>query len=343
MFVRYNDKKNILIEVQTEKISSTIKMMKILGFMVVFVFIFGIDIPQVDCVHVSINTSIGQINGFTKDTSFNGNTYHVDKFLGIPYAEPPTGQLRFARPVIKSKFTRPFDATRFGPACPQDPEQMKLWIPGDPYISEDCLSLNIFRPSATNQSLLPVMIWLHGGAYVIGQSSIYSAENLVGFTNVIVVTINYRLGPLGFLATGDNTARGNYGLWDQQLAMQWVHNHIASFGGDRTKITLFGESAGGASAIYQAFYPPNKNLFRRLITESGVSLAPWAYGDKMKLGEYTRKLGKMLGCPTLQNVLLLECLRSRPYEYIIKYSRVGTPEEELFRPEWVPVVDNEFV
>ncbi|KAK3098243.1 hypothetical protein FSP39_017561 [Pinctada imbricata] len=176
------------------------------------------------------------------------------------------------------------------------------------------------------------MIWLHGGAYVIGQSSIYSVENLVAYTNIIVVTLNYRLGPLGFLCTDDNTVSGNHGLWDQHLAIRWVHDNIASFGGDTQRVTLFGESAGGASAIYQAFYPPNNNLFQRLITESGVSLAPWAYGDKKKLGQYTRKLGEILGCKGQNNSAIVECLRNKPYSELISKSRVGTPEEELFRP-----------
>ncbi|XP_021356319.1 cholinesterase 1-like [Mizuhopecten yessoensis] len=221
-----------------------------------------------------------------------------------------------------------------------------MWIPGETYYSEDCLTLNIFVPEATSPigGKLPVMLWIHGGAYAIGQSAIYSGENLAAFGDVIVVTVNYRLGALGFLATHDDDVRGNYGLWDQHLAMQWVHNNIRSFGGNPEEVTLFGESAGAASTVYQAMYPGNRGLMKRIISESGSANSAWAFQSRDNSARYTTLLGKSLGCPNLTNTMaVVTCLRGKPFQDIIDHSRVGTLKETLFRTEFAPVVDNEIV
>lgn len=293
--------------------------------------------------HVYVHSSAGNIIGLLKTSTFKSTVYRINTFLGIPYAEPPLGNLRFSKPVKKARFSVPFSANQYGPACPQKPELAKQWIPGKPYILEDCLSLNVFVPANANTSNLPVMVWFHGGAFVIGQSSIYDASNLSGFGNVVVVTANYRLGPIGFLATDDDTSKGNYGLWDQRMVIQWVHDNIASFGGDPHRVTLFGESAGGASSFYQAMYPPNKGLIHRIISESGTAICPWAYGDKSTVGRFAKLLGLKLNCSIATNSELLSCLRTKPYEDLISNAQVGTQEDEIYRPEWTPVVDNEFI
>uniref|UniRef100_K1QHR6 Carboxylic ester hydrolase n=1 Tax=Magallana gigas TaxID=29159 RepID=K1QHR6_MAGGI len=187
------------------------------------------------------------------------------------------------------------------------------------------------------------MVWFHGGAFVMGSSSFFDASNLSGFGNVVVVTANYRLGPIGFLATDDDTSKGNYGLWDQHMVIQWVHDNIAFFGGDPHRVTLFGESAGGASSFYQAMYPPNKGLIHRIISESGTAICPWAYGEKATVGRFAKFLGLKLNCSIATNSELLSCLRTKPYEDLISNAQVGTQEDEIYRPEWTPVVDNEFI
>lgn len=303
--------------------------------------IFWTDLVISQQASVHVHSNAGDVIGTTKTTSFTSVRYNIDTFLGIPYAEPPIGNLRFAKPVKKAHFAHAFSATQYGPACPQRPEMAQQWLPGKPFISEDCLTLNIFAPAHGHN--LPVMIWFHGGAFVIGQSSIYDASTLSGFGNVVIVTVNYRLGPIGFLATDDDTSKGNYGLWDQQMALQWVHDNIRSFGGDPNLVTLFGESAGGASTFLQALYPKNKGLFKRIISESGTAMCPWAYSERNTVGRFSKLLGLRLNCSIATNAELLKCLRSKPFEDLITNAQVGTKEDEIYRPEWAPVVDGEFI
>ncbi|EKG10577.1 Carboxylesterase type B [Macrophomina phaseolina MS6] len=182
----------------------------------------------------------------------NTNVPEVDQFLGIPYAQPPLGPLRFAPPApytLGSPRTIT-NATTYGPACLQDRALEK-----SNGLSEDCLTLNIFRPATGHkrpQPLLPVLVFIYGGANLGGQSQHYHAQNLVAHalhntaTPVVAVTLNYRTGYLGFGVNTLFAARGllNTGLMDQRAALQWLQNHIARFGGDPAKITLFGQSSG---------------------------------------------------------------------------------------------------
>ncbi|XP_033763107.1 neuroligin-4, X-linked-like [Pecten maximus] len=296
----------------------------------------------------AVTSSAGSIIGFSGLSNFNGRGMgtKVWKYLGIPYAHPPIGERRFRKPVPVTNFLTAFKAFNFGPACPQNTFMASKWIPGETTYSEDCLTLNIFVPEVTssNTSKLPVMIWIHGGAYAIGQSGIYSGENLAAFGDVIVVTMNYRLGPFGFLATHDDETKGNYGLWDQHLAIKWVHNNIGPFGGNAAEVTLFGESAGAASAVYHAMYPGNRGLIKRIISQSGSPDSAWAFQNLDDSARYTALIGKSLGCPDLTNTAaVVKCLRGKPFQDIINHSRVGALNETLFRPEFVPVIDNEIV
>ena len=192
----------------------------------------------------------------------------ADEFLGIPYAAPPTGALRWAPPQPAAHWSGTRPATSFAPHCPQSASPFGLAS-----TSEDCLFLNVFRP-AHGPANRPVMVWIHGGALVTGESDGYDPANLVR-RGVVVVTINYRLGALGFLADGALAAQpggpaGNYGLMDQQAALRWVHRNIARFGGDPHNVTIFGESAGGLSVLSQVVSPGARGLFQRAIVESGA-------------------------------------------------------------------------
>jgi para-nitrobenzyl esterase len=190
----------------------------------------------------------------------------VDEFLGIPYAAPPVGALRWQPPQPAASWSGVRDATQFAPHCPQAASPF-----GQASTSEDCLFLNVFTPSHQRAGS-PVMVWIHGGALVTGESDDYNPAKLVE-DGVTVVTINYRLGALGFLAhpalADANGQSGDYGLMDQQAALRWVQRNIASFGGNPHNVTIFGESAGGLSTLSQVASPQARGLFERAIVESG--------------------------------------------------------------------------
>ena len=191
------------------------------------------------------------------------------EFLGIPYAAPPVGALRWQPPRPAAPWHGTRAATSYAPHCPQPPGSF-----GRASTSEDCLYLNVFTPAASKARNLPVMVWVHGGSLRTGESDDYNPAGLVR-DGVVVVTINYRLGALGFLADSALASHpggpaGNYGLMDQQAALRWVQRNIRGFGGNPGKVTLFGESAGGLSTLAQLVSPGARGLFQRAIVESGA-------------------------------------------------------------------------
>ncbi len=235
----------------------------------------------------------------------------TDQFLGIPYATPPVGPLRWRPPQPAAPWHGIRDATTYAPHCPQPPSFF-----GVASTSENCLYLNVFRPTGTaNARNLPVMVWIHGGALVVGESDDYNPAALVA-RGVIVVTINYRIGVLGFLAhpalaSYPGGPSGNYGLMDQQAALRWVQRNIRNFGGDPRNVTLFGESAGGLSVLSQLVSPGARGLFARAIVESGtyaLTQAPLAGAEAA--GE---AFAAQVGCASQTAA----CLRSLPVSTIV--------------------------
>ena len=284
---------------------------------------------------VSVKTSVGKIVGKVENVQFDGRNYIVKVFLGIPYAEAPVGNKRLMKPVPKAPFKSPYAAYQYGAACLQRSDGVVgKYIP----MSEDCLFLNIFVPEISGSSLskLPVMIWIHGGAFVGGTSQYYPGETLSAFGEVIVVTINYRLAHLGFLRT--NEGETNFGLWDQHTAIKWVNENIGSFGGDVNNITIFGESAGSSSVVYQSLFPGNKGLFHRVIAESGSITSPWAYStDKHTVGIFLN-FTEETGC-TGKHEAKMMCLRSKSTDEIALVMNSPT----LTFNDVVPSLDNAFV
>jgi para-nitrobenzyl esterase len=218
---------------------------------------------------VTVETPSGCLAGARKGA--------IASFKGIPFAKPPIGPLRWRLPEPAEPWTGIRDATRFAPTCPQAPTQVEALMGatvGEQ--SEDCLYLNVWTPGC-DDARRPVMVWIHGGAFVLGAGShgIYNGKHLAG-RDVVVVTINYRLGAFGFLALSPATGgrapgTGAEGLADQILALDWVRRNIAAFGGDPANVTIFGESAGGMSVATLLASPPARGLFHKAIAQSGAA------------------------------------------------------------------------
>ena len=243
---------------------------------------------------LEVQTKLGKVAGKQEG--------QIRAFLGIPFAAPPVGPLRWREPMPAAKWSGIRQATKFGPHCMQAPffEDMIFRDPGP---SEDCLTLNIWTPAKDKSAKLPVMVWIYGGGYQGGSTSEARQDGAVLATNgVIVVTMNYRLGIFGFFAhpaltaESPNKASGNYGLLDHTAALRWVRENIAAFGGDPSNVTLFGESAGSFAVSTHMASPIDKGLFQKAIGESGGALSSATLGIKpraeveQKDAEFARKV-----------------------------------------------------
>lgn len=214
----------------------------------------------------------------------------VDVWLGIPYAAPPVGDLRWRAPQPVKPWRKTRAADTYGPSCYQ---------PSVEPVSEDCLTVNVYRPKDA-KGPLPVMVWIHGGAFVRGGSKLYPMQGLAA-QGIVGVSLNYRLGRLGFFAhpavAEAGAVRGNYGYLDQLAALKWVQANITAFGGDPKSVTIFGESAGGCSVATHVASPMSRGLFVRAIVESGcggrASVLPYATLDKAEkiAVDYAKLLG----------------------------------------------------
>ncbi|XP_050167431.1 liver carboxylesterase 1 [Myiozetetes cayanensis] len=269
-----------------------------------------------------VEIKYGRVRGF----QFKVDTAErsVNVFLGLPFAKPPLGSLRFSEPQPPEPWKGVRDATSYPPMCVQDPVQgqyisdlitnRKEKVPLQ--VSEDCLYLNVYTPvPAGEQQKLPVFVWIHGGGLVFGTASTYDGSALAAFENVVVVTIQYRLGVLGYLSTGDKHARGNWGYLDQVAALQWIQENIKHFGGDPGSVTITGESAGGISVSALVISPLAKGLFHRAISESGTALLG-LFTDQPK--EEAQKIAALSGCEKSSSAAIVECLREKTEEEIIE-------------------------
>jgi para-nitrobenzyl esterase len=218
---------------------------------------------------LTVKTEQGKVHGKTI------NDGKVKAFLGLPYAAPPVGDMRWKAPAAPSKWTGKRDASKYGAHCAQNPVFADM-VFQDGVDSEDCLFLNVYAPTdATAKSKLPVMFWIHGGGFSGGASSEPRHNgDFLPLKGVVLVTINYRLGIFGFLVTSElakeaNGTAGNYGLMDMVAGLQWVKSNIKEFGGDPDNVTIFGESAGSAAVSTLMASPMAKGLFQKGIGESG--------------------------------------------------------------------------
>lgn len=245
----------------------------------------------------------------------------VRAFLGLPYAQPPVGDLRWRAPRPAAAWTGVRPATAFAPACPQRGVSM----PGEPppATSEDCLYLNVWTPTKPAAKPRPVIVWIHGGGWTNGATSLplYAGDALAK-QGVVVVSIAYRLGALGFLAhpalsAEDGGSSGDYGLMDQVAALRWVQRNIGAFGGDPANITIAGQSAGAMSVSLLLAAPEAKGLFHRAIAQSGGVFEPLALAPSYQLAKAERDgaaFGETLGATTAAQLrdLPVEALTAPP-------------------------------
>ncbi|XP_046750586.1 esterase E4-like [Diprion similis] len=274
-----------------------------------------------------VNVKQGSLRGTTVK-SVIGESYLA--FNGIPFAAPPIGNLRFLepQPVLPWKGVR--DATTEGPKCVQF-NMLTSTLTGD----EDCLYLNVATKSLKGSR--PVMVWIHGGAFVFGDATTELASpDYLMKTDIVFVSIQYRLGVLGFLHLDHEAAPGNMGLKDQVAALKWVQENIAEFGGDPNNVTIFGCSAGGASVHYLLLSPLAKGLFHKAISQSGVTLNPWVSTSNSI--ETAHSYVALLGKKTTDPHEIVEYLRTIPADkLLLAEQQVQTREDKIrfilpFRP-----------
>ncbi|KEF59786.1 uncharacterized protein A1O9_04634 [Exophiala aquamarina CBS 119918] len=262
-----------------------------------------------------IKTTHGPVQGILEDG--------MQKFVGIPYALPPVGDLRWKPPVSPLLWEEPLEVVEFGPIC----AQTSICFPGFGSTSstEDCLYLNVFKPEnhePHHQSKAPVMVFIHGGGYSCGASNDYNPESLVKDGQVVFVSLNYRVSMFGFFShpeiNREGHPSGNYGIMDQQLALKWVRENIERFGGNKENITVFGESAGGGSILAHIAAPSSRGLFHKAIIESGGAPPTMPFPSVEKLESLGVALTKAAGC-TEQTP---KSLRSIPVEALLEADKI---------------------
>ncbi|XP_062978324.1 cholinesterase-like [Elgaria multicarinata webbii] len=280
----------------------------------------------------------------------------VTAYLGIPYAEPPVGKLRFQKPVPHQPWSQVLEATSFGNACPQfiytDYPDAPIWVPNQP-LSEDCLFLNIWRPNLhppphfskrASPPETPVLVWLHGGdAFLTGTASLdmYDGAGLAAYENVVVLSMNFRLGTLGFLSLPPDVP-GNMGLMDQQLAMKWVKENAAAFGADPTQVTLFGHDSGAASVGLHLLSPSSQPLFAQAMLLSGSPSATWGWRSPEEAKQKALAFSQLLGCPKGNNSVVVSCLREKNAAEFGQHELFMVEKDGLEVP-FLPTTDGEFL
>ena len=285
-------------------------------------------------VPVVVQTVSGPVRGLAE----NGTV----AFLGVPFAKPPVRELRFASPQPPEPWTEVLNTTEFAPGCIQKCELPSLMCP--PKLSEDCLYLNVYKPDKEppkGSGGWPVYVFIHGGSFTEGAGGVpaYNGYSFALRGDIVLVNMNYRLGALGWLAYKE--IEGNFGLQDQRLALKWVQDNIGRFGGDKSKVTVGGESAGGISVISHLVSPLSQKLFHKAIIESGPLALPFnQYKNPNK--QYTEFVNDA-NCIEAQYVA--QCLRSKSVESLLEIQEnmvvIPFPHPFHFLLPWMPTYGNE--
>lgn len=287
----------------------------------------------------SVQTSSGLLTGFRSKA---GHHHHVTQFLGVPYAQPPVGPLRFAppQPLHADAASQELDASRHGPSCYQ-PAHMKELMSNfldhetaDSEMSEDCLTLNVYVPDVEGSDRLPVIVWIPGEGFDYAVARQFDGSYLAQQSNAIVVTVNYRVSSFGFLSTLTADAPGNVGLFDQRMALKWVRKNIAHFGGNPRKVTIMGRFTGSMSVSVHLATPIKEKLFEKAVMQSGIAVGDYVF-DSSPLNT-TRKLAGSLDCLRDTIVDMVTCLQEIPAPELLRAtSQLG----QFFKP----VFDGELV
>ncbi|XP_065211478.1 esterase FE4-like isoform X2 [Planococcus citri] len=266
----------------------------------------GSDSNNIPKVHLND----GVVTGTIYQTVYGRSIYG---FFGVPYAAPPIGDNRFESPKSVKPWIGEWNATILPTLCLQY-THINYAIVGE----EDCLYLNIYTPELPSEKskLLNVVVYFHGGAFMFGSGNEKKADHLLKQNDIVYVSVNYRVGTLGFLSTGDEIIPGNFGLKDQSKALQWIRSNIANFGGNPSQVTITGMSAGGASVHYHFLSPMSEGLFQRGVSQSGCTLVSWA--QPKNVPEKSKRLANLLGCPTHCTKQMLKCLKARPARRIVE-------------------------
>jgi len=311
------------------------------AFFVVLLLLFGVtsavSAEEKDLCRETVLTRQGPVRGVSVREG------RACAYKGIPYAAPPLNHLRFRAPQPPPKRGNTLEAIEFGAECVQHDEFS--WIAGGSPATdtdEDCLYLNIWRPS--REGRFPVLVYIHGGRFTKGSGSrpVWQGDKLAAGHEVVVVTINYRLGPFGFLShpgldDKDGTISGNYGLMDQVMALNWIKNNINTFGGDHWRITIAGSGAGASSVCALLTSPKAQGLFHRAILQSGSCRAVRSREAAISQGE---KIARETGCA---GAGAAECLRNKPAAQFLKALDEPRGLRDWFHFPYLPMVDGEYV
>nr|XP_003217974.2 PREDICTED: acetylcholinesterase [Anolis carolinensis] len=292
-----------------------------------------------------VNTKSGPVKGKLLSESSSS----VMAYLGIPYAEPPLGNLRFQKPRPHQPWRQVLEAYNFGNACSQftylEFPDSKMWALNRP-MSEDCLFLNIWVPHPRPSTPTPILVWIHGGSgFSSGSASLdlYNGASLAAREKVIVASINYRLGALGFLSLPP-AIPGNMGLLDQQLALTWVKENAAAFGGDPSKITIFGHNGGAVSVGLHLLSPRSQPLFSQAILQSAVPNVLWGWKSPEEVKQKTLALSQLLGCGEIDENAVLSCLREKnATEFGQQELPMMEKSEFLLDLPFLPTTDGDFL
>ncbi|EOD43692.1 putative carboxylesterase protein [Neofusicoccum parvum UCRNP2] len=316
-------------------------------------------LPRAASGHPVVNTTSGYVQG-----GVSAYRPGVTVYKGIPFAAPPTGSSRWKAPAAPAPWTGVLNATAFGPQCAQSYSSAGIFSTGNSESSEDCLYLNVWHPASNDTAALaakrlPVFVWIYGGRFEGGSGDVktYDGSGLAA-KDIVVVTLNYRLGAFGFLAHPDLSAEsahnssGNYGLLDQQFALQWVQDNIASFGGNPAQVTVGGQSAGSASALDMMWSPLSRDLIHGVIAESGARGPHDPVTGGAATSYRTRAAAEAAGVDFVRalNVSSLEQLRAVATATLVELGNEsdttydGTAFENVTQafmdpPLWRPVVD----